>query len=62
LKLQTQYIYEKRWSKTSTSDALRIISEEMPYADAKGTLDYILSQIKKGRVVTLGECRFKLAT
>lgn len=45
--------------KTSQKDALRMISEEMPEADAEGTLKYILAEIKKGKTITLGESRFK---
>jgi len=36
-----------------------MIEEEMPEADAEGTLNYILMEIKKGKTITLGECRFK---
>jgi len=57
--LYTQYIYEKKWTQISKKEALRIIVEEMPEADAEGTLAYILSEISKGKVVTLGESRFK---
>ena len=56
--IYTQYIYEKSWQKTSQKDALRIIEEEMPETDAQATLTYIVSQIEKGKVITLGECRF----
>ena len=56
--IYTQYIYEKCWQKTSQKDALRIIEEEMPETDAQATLKYIVSQIEKGKVITLGECRF----
>ena len=56
--IYTQYIYEKKWLKTSKKDTLRMISEEMPEADAEGTLVYIMDQIKKGKVVTLGSCKF----
>jgi len=59
VELYTQYTYEKKWTKTSPKEALRIISEEMPETDIKGTLAYILSEIAKGKVITLGECRFK---
>jgi len=55
----TQYSYEKKWSKTTEKEALRMIEEEMPETDAKGTLTYIMSEIKKGKTVTLGDCRFK---
>ncbi len=57
--IYTQFTYEKKWLKTSHKDALRMISEEMPDTDAEGTLSYIISEIKKGKTVTLGECRFK---
>jgi len=57
--LYTQYTYEKKWMKTSQKDALRMIEEEMPETDAEGTLKYILSEIAKGKTVTLGTCRFK---
>jgi len=57
--IYTQFTYEKKWLKTSHKDALRMISEEMPDADAEGTLSYITSEIKKGKTITLGECRFK---
>ena len=56
--IYTQYTYEKKWLKTSKKDVLRMISEEMPEADAEGTLVYIMDQIKKGKVVTLGSCKF----
>ena len=40
-------------------EALRIIEEEMPETDALSTLQYIVSETKKGKTVTLGESRFK---
>ncbi len=58
MELYTQYTYEKRWQKTSEKDALRMIAEEMPETDAQATLKYIISQIEKGKIITLGECRF----
>ena len=57
--LYTQYTYEKKWSKTTEKEALRIIEEEMPETDALGTLSYILAEVKKGKTITLGDCRFK---
>ena len=36
-----------------------MIEEEMPETDSEGTLKYILSQIEKGKTITLGECRFR---
>ncbi len=57
--LYTQYNYEKKWTKTSVKDALGMISEEMPETDVEATLAYIMSEIKKDKIVTLGSCRFK---
>lgn len=37
-----------------------MIEEEMPQTDAEGTLAYIISEIKKGKTITLGECRFSI--
>ena len=56
--LYTKYSYEKKWSKTTQKEALRMIVEEMPETDAKGTLSYIMAEIKKGKTITLGDCRF----
>lgn len=56
--IYTQYIYEKTWQKTSMKDALRMIQEEMPETDPQATLDYILLEIKKDKIITLGECKF----
>ena len=56
--IYTQYTYEKKWMKTSQKDALRMIEEEMPETDAVGTLTYIVGEISKGKVITLGSCRF----
>jgi hypothetical protein len=61
VELYTQYLYEKRWSKTTKEQALRMIQQEMPQADAEATLKYILEQLQKGKAITLGECRFKFA-
>jgi hypothetical protein len=58
MELYTKYSYEKKWSKTNEKDALRMIVEEMPETDAQGTLSYIMSEIKKGKTITLGDCRF----
>lgn len=44
--------------KTTQQDALRMIEEEMPETDPQSTLKYILSEITKGKMVTLGGCRF----
>ena len=60
MNILTKYSYEKKWSNTTEKDALRLIEEEMPQTDVKATLTYILSEIKKGKTVTLGDCKFKL--
>ncbi|MCW8895771.1 MAG: hypothetical protein OQK48_05125 [Sulfurimonas sp.] len=59
MKIQTQYIYEKTWTTTKESDLLRMIEEEVGDADPKGTLEYIKEAIKGGKVITVGECRFR---
>ena len=59
MQLLTRLPHEKQWSPTTKEEALRLIAEEMPDTDPEGTLAYILSQIAKGKSVTLGECRFK---
>ena len=56
----TQYTYEKKWSNTTESEALKLIETEMPQTDVQSTWAYIVSEIKKGKTVTLGDCRFKL--
>ena len=58
MELYTKYSYEKKWSKTNEKDALRMIVDEMPETDAEGTLSYIMLEIKKGKTITLGDCRF----
>ncbi len=60
MELYTQYSYEKKWSKTTQKEALLMISEEMPETDPQGTLSYIMTEVKKGKIVTLGDCRFTL--
>ncbi len=45
--------------KTTDKEALRMISEEMPETDAESTLNYIFLEIKKGKTITLGTCKFK---
>ena len=61
MELLTQYSYEKKWTKTTEKEALRMIEEEMPETDAKSTLMYILAEIKKSKTVTLVDRRFKLS-
>lgn len=60
MKIQTQYTTEKKWTDTNEADILRIIEEEIGDADPKGTLDYIKEAIQKGKVITVGACRFRL--
>jgi len=59
MNILTQFIYERIWQKTTKEEALKIIKDEMPYTDEEATLKYILEEIKKGKTITLGECRFK---
>jgi len=60
MNIQTQYSYEKTWTTTNEVDLLRIIEEEIGDADPKGTLSYVKQSIKKGKVITVGSCRFKI--
>jgi len=60
VQILTQYIYEKKWTKTSKQEAMNIIEKEMPETDVEATWEYILSEVKKGKTVTLGDCRFKM--
>ncbi len=59
MKIQTQYLYETKWTTTNEADLLRIIEEEIGDADPKGTLDYVKEVIKTGKVITVGSCRFR---
>ncbi|WP_345976897.1 hypothetical protein [Sulfurimonas sp. HSL3-7] len=58
--LMTQFIYEKSWTKISDEEAIRLIDDEMEMGDAKGTLAYIKEAGANGKVITVGECRFKM--
>lgn len=60
LEILTQYTYEKKWSKTSKHEGMNIIEKEMPETDVEATWEYILAEVKKGKTVTLGDCRFKI--
>ena len=60
VEILTQYTYEKKWSKTSKHEAMNIIEKEMPETDVEATWEYILGEVKKGKMITLGDCRFSL--
>lgn len=60
VQILTRYTYEKKWTKTSKHEAMNIIEKEMPETDVEATWEYILSEVKKGKTVTLGDCRFKM--
>ncbi len=60
MNLLTQYHYEKVWRETKESDLLRIIKEEIGDADPEGTLSYIKEVIKKGKTISVGECKFRV--
>ena len=60
VQLLTQFTYEKKWAKTSEKEAKDIILKEMPETDVEATWMYIFAEIKKGKTITLGDCRFKL--
>ncbi len=60
MKIETQYNYEKKWTLTPEEDLLKIIKEEIGDADVQGTLEYIKTSLKKGKVISVGGCRFRL--
>ena len=62
MELYTRFSYEKKWTKTTEKQALQMISEEMPETDAEGTLSYIKMEIKKGKTITLGDCKFSASS
>lgn len=59
MKIQTQYHYEKTWSDTSEKDLLRMIEEEIGDADPQGTLFYVKEAVKSGKVISVGDCKFR---
>ena len=59
MKIQTQYHYEKVWRETSEKDLLKIISEEVGDADPQGTLLYVKEVIKTGKIMRVGDCKFR---
>ncbi len=59
LQLETQFVKEKQWVPTAHDDALRILKEEVGDADPQGVFDYVLSTTQKGKVITVGSCRFR---
>lgn len=61
MKIVTQYSYEKSWQETKEEDLLRIIKEEIGADGAEGTLAYVKDACKKGKVITVGSCRFKMS-
>ena len=60
MKIFTQFLKESIWVETSLKDALSLISGEFPETDAEGTFEYIKKEGAQGKVITLGECRFKI--
>ena len=59
MKIQTQYSYEKNYRDTKEDELLDIIIKEVGDADPKGTLEYIKSVIKKGKIITVGSCKIR---
>ena len=55
----TQFLYEKTWTQVSETEAIRLIDDEMKMGDGKGTLEYVKNATQNGKVITVGECRFK---
>jgi len=59
MRIQTQYNYEKVWTRTKEDELLKIIAEEVGDADPHGTLAYIKEAIKNGKSISVGSCKFK---
>jgi len=59
MNIQTKYSYEKTWTRTTDEELLKIISQEVGDADAKGTLTYIKEVVKNGKVMGVGSCKFR---
>ncbi len=57
--VQTQFNYEKTWTDTNEADLLRLIKDEVGDADPKGVLEYITEAIKKGKVISVANCKFR---
>lgn len=60
MNIETRYYYEKEWKKTNMKDLLHIIEEEIGDADPTGTLNYIQETLVNDKVITVGECKFRL--
>jgi len=60
MRIQTQYNYEKIWSDSKEDELLKIIAQEVGDVDPKGTLEYIEEVCKKGKTITVGNCKFRL--
>jgi len=58
----TQFYYEKTWSKVSAQEVLRLIQDEFPEVPAEAMFEYVEDECKKGKTITVGECRFKADT
>lgn len=59
MKFLSQFYYERTWSKTSEKEVLRLIQEEFPDVPAEATFAYVVEECKKGKTITIGECKFK---
>ena len=59
MKFLTQFYYEKIWTKANEKEVLRLIGDEFPDIPSEETFAYVLKECKKGKVITIGECRFK---
>lgn len=58
--LMTQFVYETAWTQVSDEEAIRLINDEMKEGDGAGILAYVKEAGQNGKVITIGECRFKL--
>ena len=59
MKFLTQFYYETTWSKVSDKEVLKLIQDEFKDIPAEGTFEYVKDECEKGKIVSIGESRFK---
>jgi len=60
MNIQTKYNYEKTWTITTEKELLKIIEDEIGNADPEGTLLYVKEAISLGKVLSIGDCKFRI--
>ncbi|HFU74314.1 MAG TPA: hypothetical protein ENK65_02035 [Helicobacteraceae bacterium] len=60
MKFLTQYINEKIWHEVSEEEVIKLLEATFSDGDAIGTLTYIKSACQNGKVITVGDSRYKI--